>query len=68
MRLPATIAKAAHLHKHQRVRVSVEDDKVIITPLAAEAKTLEQRLARFDSKRHGGQTMVTAALVGAERW
>lgn len=68
VRLPAAIARATHLHNHQRVRVSMEDDNVIITPLAAEALTLEQRLARFDPERHGGEAMQTAEPVGAERW
>ncbi|MCQ8118215.1 AbrB/MazE/SpoVT family DNA-binding domain-containing protein [Methylomonas rosea] len=68
VRLPAAIAKAAHLHNHQRVRVSVEDDKVIITPLADEVLTLEQRLARFDPERHGGEATATAEEIGAERW
>jgi len=68
VRLPAAIAKAAHLHNHQRVRISVEDDKVVITPLAEEVLTLEQRLARFDPERHGGEAMANAQAIGAERW
>ncbi len=68
VRLPAAIAKAAHLHNHQRVRISVEDDKVLITPLADEVLTLEQRLARFDPERHGGETMANTQAIGAERW
>ncbi|MCQ8181204.1 AbrB/MazE/SpoVT family DNA-binding domain-containing protein [Methylomonas sp. SURF-1] len=68
VRLPAAIAKAAHLHNHQRVRISVEDDKVVITPLAEEVLTLEQRLARFDPERHGGEAMANTQAIGAERW
>ncbi len=68
VRLPAAIAKAAHLHNHQRVRISVEDDKVIITPLNDEALTLEQRLTRFNPERHGGEAMSSEQTVGAERW
>lgn len=68
VRLPAAIAKAAHLHNHQRVRIFVEDDKVIITPLDDEALTLEQRLTRFDPQRHGGEAMNSELTVGAERW
>lgn len=67
VRLPAAIAKAAHLHNHQRVRISVEENKVIITPLD-EALTLEQRLAGFDPERHGGEAMAIAEEIGAERW
>lgn len=67
VRLPAAVAKAAHLHADQRVRLTVEDGRVVITPVAAPAITLEQRLARFDPTRHGGEAMVTEP-VGAEKW
>ena len=30
VRLPAAVAREAHLHVHQRVRVSVEGDQVVI--------------------------------------
>lgn len=67
VRLPAAVAKAAGLHADQRVRVSVEDGRVVITPLEEAASTLEQRLARFDPARHSGEAMAAQAL-GAERW
>ncbi len=67
VRIPAAVAKAAHLHADQRVQVSVEEGRVIITPLPDAEPTLEQRLARFDPVRHGGEAM-PGAPVGAERW
>lgn len=67
VRLPAAVAKAAHLHADQRVRVSVERGRVVIAPVGALALTLEQRLARFDPARHGAEVMASAP-VGAERW
>jgi antitoxin MazE len=67
VRLPAAVAREAHLHADQRVRVSVEDGRVVITPLAEPPLSLEQRLARFDPARHGGEAMVSDNL-GAERW
>ena len=67
VRLPMVVARAAHLHVNQRVRVSVEDGRVIITPIDDLAPTLEQRLAKFDPARHGGEAMATEAL-GAEKW
>ncbi|MGZ8480272.1 MAG: AbrB/MazE/SpoVT family DNA-binding domain-containing protein [Candidatus Binatia bacterium] len=33
VRLPAAVAREAHLHVDQRVRVSVEGDHVAITPV-----------------------------------
>ena len=67
VRLPAAVARAAHLRADQRVRVSVEDGQVVIRPVADTAITLEQRLARFDPARHGGEVMADPP-VGAERW
>ncbi|MEW6294020.1 MAG: AbrB/MazE/SpoVT family DNA-binding domain-containing protein [Pseudomonadota bacterium] len=67
VRLPAAVARAAHLHADQRVRVQVEQGRVIITPVDEAPPTLAQRLARYDPVRHGGEAMATTA-VGAEQW
>lgn len=67
VRLPAAVARAANLHADQRVRVEVEAGRVIITPVADAPVTLEQRLARYDPARHGGEAMASVA-VGAEQW
>ncbi len=67
VRLPAAVAREAHLHADQRVRITVEDGRVVITPLSDAPLTLEQRLARFDPDRHGGEAMAIEP-VGAERW
>ena len=67
VRLPAPVAREAHLHVNQRVRVSVQGHQVVITPLTDAPLTLEQRLARFDPARHGGEAMA-APPAGAERW
>ena len=73
VRLPAAIAREAHLHVDQRVRVSVEGDQVVIAPIDATRLTLEQRLAAYDPKRHGGEQMGTtdtggrASLTGRHR-
>lgn len=67
VRLPVAVARAAHLHADQRVRVAVEEGRVVITPLENAPLTLEERLARFDPAKHGGESMVTEP-VGAEKW
>jgi len=67
VRLPVAIARAAHLDADQQVRITVEDGRVVITPLARENLSLDERLARFDPQRHGGEAMATPP-VGAERW
>lgn len=67
VRLPAAVARAAHLRVNQRVRVAVEKGRVVITPVAPRELTLEQMLASYDPARHGGEAMAVAPL-GAERW
>lgn len=67
VRLPAAVARAAHLHADQRVRVTVEDGRVVIVPAAEVRPTLEDRLARYDPARHGGEVMATTGRVGAEQ-
>lgn len=68
VRLPAAVAREAHLHVDQRVRVSVEGDQVIIMPVTESKLTLEQRLAVYDPLRHGGEQMPATQTLGSERW
>ncbi len=68
VRLPAAIAREAHLRVDQRVRISVEAGQVVITPVTDVPLTLEQRLSLFDPARHGGEAMATGEALGAERW
>ena len=68
VRLPAAVARAANLHADQRVRITVEGERIIITPLHDEPLSLEQRLARFDPERHGGEAMAVDENLGAEQW
>lgn len=68
VRLPAALAREAGLSVDQRVRLVVEDGRVVIMPLGSERLTLEQRLAKYDVERHGGEAMGTDDHLGAERW
>jgi len=67
VRLPAAVAREAHLHVDQRVRVSVQGGNVVITPVTESPLTLEQRLALYDPTRHGGEIMASEPL-GVEKW
>jgi antitoxin MazE len=60
--LPAAVARAAHLRADQRVRVSVEGDQIVITPMTDVHLSLEQRLAAYDRARHGGEACPSALL------
>ena len=55
IRLPSAVAREANFHVGQRVRVTVEGDQIVIAPVDNSQFTLEQRLAAFDSMRHGGE-------------
>ncbi len=68
VRLPAAIARAAHLRADQRVSVAVENGRVVVTPVEDAPLTLAQRLARFDPECHGGEAMAAGERLGAERW
>ncbi len=68
VRLPAAVAREAHLHVDQRIRISVQGGQVVITPVTDVHRTLEQRLACFDPARHGGEVVTASQAIGAERW
>lgn len=60
IRLPVAIVKAANLRADQSVSIVVDKGCLVITPLRKEPLTLEQRLARFDPERHGGEVMASS--------
>jgi len=62
VRLPASVARAARLKAGQRVRITVEDGRVVITPAGTKAPTLAERLALFDPATHGGELLTSASL------
>lgn len=65
IRLPTAVVRAARLRTGQRVQVSVAARLIVIRPVDESVLTLEQRLAQYDPKRHGGEAMADAP-VGAE--
>ena len=68
VRLPASIARAAGLSVDQQVEVAVEGDRIVLTPVRNRTLTLEERLARFDPDRHGGEAMSVSEPLGKERF
>lgn len=67
VRIPAAVARAAKLRANQRVKLTVEDGRVIITPQDDKPRSLQDRLALFDPAVHGGEAMVTVP-IGNEAW
>lgn len=41
---------------------------VVIRPAEETALTLEQRLAKFDPAKHGGEFLQPTQFLGVERW
>ena len=67
VRIPTAVARAAKLRANQRVKLTVEEGRVIITPQDDKPLSLQDRLALFDPAVHGGEAMVTAP-IGIEAW
>jgi antitoxin MazE len=67
LRIPSAIAREAKLHENSRVRITVENNHVVITEIKNRDLSLEEKLAQFDPVRHGGESMA-AESVGAENW
>jgi antitoxin MazE len=66
VRLPAAVARAARLKADEKVRLTVEGGRIIITPMRRKSLTLGQRLELFDPERHGGESMRVASREGVE--
>ena len=60
LRLTKPMAKAAGLAEGTRVRVVAKPGRIVIEVDAE--PSLEQMLAAFDPKRHGGELMADAAI------
>ena len=67
VRIPTAVARAAKLRANQRVKLTVEEGRVIITPQDDKPLSLQDRLALFDPAVHGGEAMVTVP-IGNEAW
>jgi antitoxin MazE len=65
VRIPASVARSAHLRAGQPVEVSAQDSNVLVRPVGEPKLTLAQKLAAFDPSLHGGEIMATAP-VGSE--
>jgi antitoxin MazE len=65
VRIPAEVARSAHFAVGQPVELTATLLGVTVKALGPPRLTLAQKLAAFDPVRHGGESMVTAA-VGKE--
>lgn len=65
VRIPSAVARSARFAVGQPVEVTVQDIGVVVKPVGEPKLTLAQKLALFDSAKHGGEAMA-AGRVGAE--
>ena len=56
IRLTQRVARASGVHEGTAVTIKV-DEGVLIVEAQAKRPSLEDRLARFDPQRHGGEAM-----------
>lgn len=66
VRIPATLARYAHFHSGTLVELDAHDGSIIVKATGYRKLTLNERLASFDPKIHGGEVML-AKPVGLEK-
>ena len=66
IRIPSSIAQRAHLGLGSKVEISLVNEHITLIPIDTTPLTLEQRLALFDPKLHGGEVMPNIP-VGLEK-
>ena len=67
VRIPARVARAAHLAVGQPVAIESVEGGLIVRPTGKAMLTLEQKLKAYDPVIHGGEAMA-GGLVGAEKF
>lgn len=65
VRIPAAVARSAHLEVGLEVEVTTAEVGVTVKPVGPRKLTLAEKLAKFDLSKHGGEAMA-ASPVGAE--
>lgn len=67
MRITAGLARAARIESGTPVIVEAVDEGLLVRVMGKPKRTLEDRLAAYDPKKHGGQ-FAGDGLVGVERF
>jgi len=62
VRIPAKVARSARFKVGQPVEVSAQDFTVLVRAIGEPKLSLAQKLAAFDSNRHGGEAMATTRI------
>lgn len=67
VRIPASLARSAHFHIGTPVELLVHQDGIVVRAMGEKKLTLDERLAIFDPKKHGGEVMASEA-IGVEKF
>lgn len=67
VRIPATMARSVHFHLGMPVMIAVQEGGLVVRPTDERKLTLDERLALFDAKKHGGEAM-TSGRIGLEKF
>lgn len=67
MRITAGLARAARIQSGTPVVVEVVEEGLLVRVVGKPKRTLEERLASYDPRKHGGQ-FVGDSLIDAERF
>ena len=62
IRIPASVAHRAHLSVGSKIEMSLVNEHITLKPIEVDVLTLEQRLAKFDPKLHGGEEMISEPI------
>ncbi|OGT38895.1 MAG: PbsX family transcriptional regulator [Gammaproteobacteria bacterium RIFCSPHIGHO2_12_FULL_38_14] len=57
VRIPADLARSAHFHLGTLVKLDAQDGSIVVKATGRRKLTLNERLASFDPKIHGGEAM-----------
>ena len=67
VRIPAILAKGAHVHSGSQVEISLQEGTLVVKPTGVAKLSLDKRLASFDPERHSAEVMATKR-IGLEKF
>jgi antitoxin MazE len=66
VRIPSALARSAHFYLGTLVELDVHDGSIVVKATGRQKLTLDERLAAFDPKKHGGEIM-SVKPIGREK-
>jgi antitoxin MazE len=67
VRIPSSLARSVHFHSGTLVELAVQEGSIVVKPTGGQKLTLDEKLAAFDPKKHGGEVMASKN-VGVEKF